>query len=205
MSLQTLSKMASNEPVGQRGRLLAGIALLAVLGGALVWAGATPDNPLGPAYPTEFEVMPAPEAYVGEQVILHGRVVDTEPVVIATPTSGSDRVTLVGAERYRGTVDGPLEPGVHMTAFGTLAEASTLTVERGLTRTPAEATYMYVVSALGGLWVAGRFGQGWRFDRQQLAFVPRADSRSTADRDGPPSDRQAGRLTDDESDTAGER
>lgn len=81
--LQILTQMSSSEPFGQRGRLLAAIALLALLGSALVWAGATPGDPLEPAYPTEVEVTPAPEAHVGERVVLGGRVVGNEPVAMS--------------------------------------------------------------------------------------------------------------------------
>lgn len=158
---------------GQRSRLLVGVLLLGLLGASLVWAGATPGDPLESEYPTEVEVTPMPEAYVGEQVVLGGRVVETGPVVIATRASGHGQFTLVDATDQLRNVDGSLEVGDRVTAFGTLEDDSTLAVEHGLTQEPSATRYMYVVSAIGGLWVAGRFFQGWRFDRATLAFVPR--------------------------------
>ncbi|MHC3438601.1 hypothetical protein ACYJ1Y_10990 [Natrialbaceae archaeon A-gly3] len=157
---------------GQRGRLLAGIFLFSLLVGGLVWAGATGD-PLESEYPTEVDVTPTPETYVGEQVVLGGYVVETDPVVIATRASGYGQFTLVDADEAHQNADGPLEDGDHVSAFGTLEDDSTLVVEHGLTRDQSETSYMYVVSALGGLWVAGRFFQSWRFDRSAFAFVPR--------------------------------
>ena len=46
---------------------------------------------------------------------------------------------------------------------------------------------MYVISFVGGLWVLGRFGRGWRFDRERLAFVPR-DEPAGGNRADRPSD-----------------
>ncbi|WP_238717376.1 Slp family lipoprotein [Natronorubrum halophilum] len=166
---------------GQRGRLLAGVVLGALLGGCLLWAGATPGDPLESAYPDEVEVTPTPEAYVGEQVVLGGRVVDTDPVVIATRASGYGRFTLVNADDRLQNADGPLERGDRVTAFGTLEADSTLVVERTTTRKSSETGYMLAVSAIAGLWVAGRFIRGWRFDRATLAFIPRERSSKTAD------------------------
>ncbi|WP_235920716.1 hypothetical protein [Natronorubrum halalkaliphilum] len=168
-------------PAGQRGRILAAVVLAALLGGCLLWAGATPGDPIDGAYPDEVEVTPAPESYVGEQVSLGGQVVDTDPVVIATRASGYGQFTLVGADERLQNADGPLDEGDRVTAFGTLEDESTLVVERTTTRQRAETRYMLVVSAIAGLWVAGRFVRGWRFDRETLAFVPRAQS-SEADR-----------------------
>ncbi|SIS07044.1 hypothetical protein [Natronorubrum thiooxidans] len=156
----------------QRSRILAALILVVLLAGCLVWAGTTPD-PLESQYPDETEVTPAPEAYVGEQVVLGGFVVDTDPVVIATRASGYGRFTLVDADDRLQNADGPLAVDDRVTAFGTLEDESTLVVERTTTRETSETAYMYVISAIGGLWVAGRFIRGWRFDWSTLAFVPR--------------------------------
>ncbi|WP_227014852.1 hypothetical protein [Natronorubrum aibiense] len=170
---------------GQRSRLLAAVVLVALVAGCLVWAGTTPD-PLESQYPDETSVTPSPEAYVGEQVVLGGFVVETDPVVIATRASGYGRFTLVGANDELQNADGPLTMGDQVTAFGTLEDESTLVVERTTTRESSETAYMLLASAVGGLWVAGRFLRGWRFDRTTLAFVPREQSgdHSSHDSDG---------------------
>ncbi len=162
-----------SEPYGQSGRVLAAFVLGALLVGSLVWVGATAADPLESPYPDETEVTPEPEAYVGEQVVLGGFVVDTDPVVIATRASGHGRFTLVDADDHLQNAAGPLDVDDRVDAFGTLEDESTLVVERTTTRQPSETAYMYVVSAIGGLWVVGRFVRGWRFDRSTLAFVPR--------------------------------
>ncbi|MFC4544476.1 hypothetical protein ACFO5R_21325 [Halosolutus amylolyticus] len=161
---------------GHRGRVLAAVVLGTLLVGALLWAGATPGDPMTSEYPDEVEVTPTPEAYVGEQVVLGGFVVDTDPVVIATRASGYGRFTLVGANDRLQNADGPLAEGDRVTAFGTLEDDSTLVVERTTTRASSETRYMLVVSLVGGLWVASRCLRDWRFDRGTLAFVPRGES-----------------------------
>ncbi|MDQ2049328.1 hypothetical protein RBH26_02400 [Natronolimnohabitans sp. A-GB9] len=165
-----------SEPYGQRGRALAALVLAGLLTGSLVVAGATADDPLESAYPDETDVTPSPETYVGEQVVLGGFVVETDPVVIATRASGYGQFTLVDADDALHNADEPLETDDRVTAFGTLEDESTLAVERTVTREQSETRYMFVVSALAGLWIVGRFARHWQFDRDAVAFVPRARS-----------------------------
>ncbi|WP_252700279.1 Slp family lipoprotein [Natronosalvus vescus] len=175
--------MAASELFGQRGRLFAGILLCCLLAGMMVWAGTTTDDPLEHQYPTDVEVTPTPETYVGEQVVLGGQIVDTDPVVIATRASGYGRFLLVDANDQVQNVDGALETGDHVTVFGTLTDEEALVVEHGLTQNPDDRGYMFLVSILGGLLVAGRFLNGWRFDRKALAFVPRSKAGSRGNED----------------------
>ncbi|ELZ14090.1 hypothetical protein C477_21260 [Haloterrigena salina JCM 13891] len=152
--------------------------LVGLLIGCLIWAGATVGDLTETQYPDETDVTPEPAAYVGDEVTLGGYVVDTDPVVIATRASGYGRFTLVDANAQLRTDDAPLERGDRVTAFGTLEDDSTLVVERTITRESTETRYMILASALGGLWVVGRFVRHWRIDRTALAFVPRERSRN---------------------------
>ncbi|TYL39314.1 hypothetical protein CV102_08540 [Natronococcus pandeyae] len=167
----------TREPFGQLGRAVAIGVLLAALVGLTVWAGALPVTPMESEVPTEVEVTPDREAYVGEQVVLGGFVVDTDPVVLATWSSGDGRFTLVDADRHVQNADEPLETGDRMSAYGTLEDEETLAVERATVQQPSETRYMVIVSLLGGLWVAGRLVRDWRFDLERLAFVPREPAR----------------------------
>ncbi|NUC72753.1 hypothetical protein HTZ84_10600 [Haloterrigena sp. SYSU A558-1] len=201
-----------SEPYGQSGRILAGIVLVGLLIGCSIWAGATVGDLTESRYPDETDVTPEPAAYVGDEVALGGYVVDTDPVVIATRASGYGRFTLVDTDARLRTADGPLERGDRVTAFGTLEDDSTLIVERAVTREPTETRYMLLASALGGLWVVGRFVRHWRVDRTALAFAPRDRSRSgRSDRENGPSGtgtRPAARANDrgaDQSQTDGPR
>ncbi|WP_222912754.1 hypothetical protein [Natrinema sp. SYSU A 869] len=161
------------EPFGQRGRLAAGVVLLAILAGLVLWAGAVPSDLMTSGHPDEVEVTPNREAYVGEQVAIGGRVVDTEPVVIATRASGYGRFTLANADEELQNSDMALERGDRVTAFGTLEDESTLVVDRTTVGNASGTAYMLFVSFVGGLWVVSRFVRDWRFDRGQLAFVRR--------------------------------
>ncbi|ELY67440.1 hypothetical protein [Natrinema versiforme] len=169
------------EPFGRRGRLVAGVALLAVLAGLVCWAGTIPGDLTDSDHPTEVDVTQNREAYVGERVALGGRVVETDPVVIATRASGSGRFTLVNENDTLQNGDELLERGDSVTAFGTLEDESTLAVERTTVGDTAGTAYMLLISFVAGLWVAGRFARDWRFDRDRLAFVRRDDPLSLWD------------------------
>lgn len=162
------------------GRRLAGVGLLVALVGLTLVAGASAD-PLESEYPTASEVTQNREASVGERVVLSGRVVDAEPVVVATRAGGDGRFTLVDANGRLRNGNGPLERGDRVTAFGRLVDESTLAVERTTVADPIGTAYMLVVSLLGGLWTVGRFATDWRFDRERVAVVRRTEPRSLED------------------------
>jgi hypothetical protein len=155
---------------GQRIRLLAFVMLAAVLFATLLWAGTlSPDQAMN-SYPDEDQIAQNPDAYVGQSVSLAGTVVDTDPLVIETVPDNGDpfRITLQNLNR-------PAAVGDEISAFGTLEDESTLTVENATVRSPWEFTYMYIISFLGGLLVLGRLATQWRFDTTHLAFRPRGD------------------------------
>lgn len=175
--------MPASEPFGQSGRLLAGVALLVALLALMGWTGATAAEPLARDYPDEVEVTPNPDAYVGDRVALGGIVVETDPVVIATRASGYGRFTVVNADESLQQSAGPLEEGDRVTAFGALADESTLDAERTITSEPQETLYMVGVSFVAGCWVLVRLVRGWRFDRARVAFVPRSATATSASPD----------------------
>lgn len=172
--------MTTKEPFGQVGRFVVAGMLLATLFGLMVWSGAVPANPLEREVPNEVEVTPNREAHVGEQVVLGGRIVDTDPVTLATRASGYGRFTLVDIDGQVRNTDEPLEVGDHVSAYGTLEDEETLVVTHAMVQPPSEVRYMFAVSLLGGLWVAGRVLRQWRFDTGRLAFVPRDRSPSSS-------------------------
>jgi hypothetical protein len=142
--------------------------LILVLAGLLVWAGTLSPADARRDFPSEDEVGPNRDAYVGERVTLSGTVVGTDPPVVDVEygTGESFRATLADADQS-------VSAGDRVSAFGRLEPSSTLVVERVIVREPWELWYMYGVSFLGGLWVLVRTLRRWRFDAEQLAFVPR--------------------------------
>ena len=153
-------------------RLVARLALIAVLlvvlFGLLVSAGTILPDPAIHNYPHTDHVYGNTEMYIGEQVELRGPAVETEPLVIRIGRTGG-HITITGADQE-------VEPGQLVSAFGVLTDGSTLEAERVMVREPWEATYMYVVSILAAMWVAGRIVRHWRFDFGTFAFVPRSDA-----------------------------
>jgi hypothetical protein len=176
--------MTGREPFGQGIRLLAIVAVFAALLGLIVWSGASPADPMETEAPTEVDVTPDRESYVGEQVALGGEVVDTDPVVVATRASGYGQFTVVEADETTRNTDDPLETGEQITAYGTLEDESTLDAERITVQNPSDTQYMMIVSLIGGLLVAGRLLRDWRVDVDRLAFVPRERARPRSDDDG---------------------
>lgn len=166
------ARMPAREPAGQVGRLLATVLLVLAVAALLVWAGTLSPDPAANRYPEEEDVMPYPGSHVGERASVGGYVVGTDPVIIETGYSGPSRFMLEGATAAEGNVES-LENGDRVTAFGTIVDESTIETERLVTGTARSQAYMLVVSAVGGLWVAGRLLWGWRFDPTALAFVPR--------------------------------
>ena len=59
--------------------------------------------------------------------------------------------------------------------LGTLTGPNVVHAENMVSRAPWEATYMYVVSFIGGLWVLIRLLQHWRVDPDTYSVVLRDD------------------------------
>jgi hypothetical protein len=167
---------APDRSFGPWARALAVVVLLATLGGLFVAAGTQTPNPELNDHPGGDEVGPDPDAYVGQEVSLNGRVVRSDPlrVEVEYGTGETFRVTVTG-------VDPAVADGDVLNTFGTLEDEGTLAADRVIVREPWEMWYMYLVSFAGGLWVLTRTVRRWRVDRQRLAVVPREEPLSIGD------------------------
>lgn len=164
--------MAPSEPLGQSGRLLVAVILLAALLGLSVWFDAVPSSGWREAYHDEDAFGPSPEAFLDERVTAAGTVVDTDPLTLEiSHRGGESRFVVEGYARE-------VSHGEYVRVMGTLEDESTIRSVRYAPHEPWEDTYMYVVSTIGGLWVVARFFRGWGFDRRRLAFDPRTHGRS---------------------------
>jgi hypothetical protein len=121
-------------------------------------------------YPNEGDVIENPDAFVGDKVVFGGIVVETDPVTVEVKPETGDTIYVTFEN-----VNRPPSVGDEISAYGTLEEGHTLDVERAIVRVPWEFSYMYIVSFVGELWVLVRILRHWRFDFEQLAFVPQED------------------------------
>jgi hypothetical protein len=199
--------MSSREPFGQGVRLVAIGLVVVALAGLIVWSGASPADPMESELPDETEVPNDRASYVGEEVVLGGEVVETDPVVIATQASGYGQFTVLEADAAVQNTDDPLEVGDQVTTGGTLEDEETLAAERATVQEPSDTRYMMLVSLLGGFLVVGRVLRDWRFDLERLAFVPRERARSRGESsDNSAAEGRRGRTDDAlEASTGGDR
>lgn len=159
-------------PTTPRTRLAALALLVALLGVAAVAHGTLEPDPDRHRYPDNEHLAEDYGAHVGERAVLSGTVVETDPLVVREqlPGGAEQELTLTG-------VDADATRGDSVWFYGTVRPDRTVEVATAAVRAPWELRYMYVVSALGGLLVLGRFLRQWRFDRSRLAFVPRTGDR----------------------------
>lgn len=155
-----------------RSRIAALALLIAVLTGMLVAHGTVGPDPDRHRYPDLEVLSQEGDTLVGDRVVLSGTAVETNPVVLSgSPGARPDViVVLTGVER-------DVDRGDDLWIAGTVQSDYSVSVTTAIVRSPWELRYMYVVSAIGGLWVLRRFVREWRFDRDRLAFVPRTDRR----------------------------
>lgn len=133
--------------------------------GMMVISGATLEQAY-PDLPHESDVVDDPETYVGETVLLEGRVVDVDPVVIAVSTGeGTRRFTLAGTSQA-------IKPGAYVEVYGTLEDPDTIRVIEAVAITDEGLWYAYLISVIGVVWVLVRLFRHWRFDRQAWGLRP---------------------------------
>ncbi|MFB6227592.1 MAG: hypothetical protein ABEH88_03250 [Halobacteriales archaeon] len=153
-----------------RARLLVVLVLLAALFGLVVWHGTLTPAPDAGAYPGSEELAADYEAYLGEDVTVGGRIVETDPVVVEAEYGVEEPILL--------TVVG-LDPGVtvekdaHLRVFGTVEPDRTVRAENAFAVPPIGPLYAWTISFLAGLWVLGRIVRRFRVDREEWGLVPR--------------------------------
>ena len=145
--------------------------LVLLLAGTFVWYGTVGPDPANNNYPDNDEIAQNPDAYLGEHVSVGGTVVAHDPLRIEVGYGLEGTMTL----EITGVDDLP-PIGHDLNVFGTLTEPTVVHAENTVSRAPWEATYMYVISFIGGAWVLGRLLRHWRIDPDTYSVVPRGDS-----------------------------
>ena len=128
-------------------------------------ASAVDDDP----FPDQRAFLSSPGDYLGERVVVGGRVVATDPLRlrVAGPEGTEATVTVTGRPCCPATGD-------VVTAYGVLTAPETVRALNAVVVPAWGRPYAYVVSALAGLWTLARIVRHWRFDPDEVAFVRRS-------------------------------
>ena len=141
--------------------------LLGVLFVLFVAYGAGVGVSDGPPY-DESAVIHEPETALGEQIEVSGVVVSLDPVQIDIGhADGSTGFVVENAP--------DVDVGQQLTVAGVLVDERTVDAdrERTVVRDTWELQYMYAISVLAAVLVAGRIANEWRFRSRDVLFEPR--------------------------------
>lgn len=126
------------------------LLLFGILAGLLVFAGTIEQDSSDNNVPENDNILETPGAYTGERVSVWGTIVDTDPLTIEDEPRPGDSITFVVE-----TVETDVEPGEHLSVYGTLHEDNRIEVNSVVHREPWEIHYewltpQYVTSAMAG-------------------------------------------------------
>lgn len=149
-----------------------------------VWSGAMPSD--AETYPSESEIVEHPDRYVGDEIVVDGPVVDTNPVVVAIsgPDGESGQFTVTGISKT-------VEHGDELRVYGVLTDSKSIHSFEAIVISPWELRYAWVISFLAGLWVLVRFARHWTFDRSELVFQLRQNPENDSQSKRPPAESDA--------------
>lgn len=154
-------------PLSRAGGVL---ALLAILGGLLVWYGSLGLAPGAWVLPGETHLEENYDDHVGDRVEFQATVVSTDPVIAESAFGEGPahtlRVTLTGLETE-------IQPGDRLAVYGVARPGHTIGVRNAYLVPRGNYTAVYLVSALAGLWVLGRLALTWRVNIDELVLEPR--------------------------------
>ncbi|RDZ39004.1 MULTISPECIES: hypothetical protein [Haloferax] len=152
------------------GQRVTGVVVLVVcLGGLLIWFGSLGPDPAVGAYPGGNELGADYNAYLDEQVVVGGEVIEAEPLTIAVEYGDGETIELHLVDENSQLA---ATQGDHVTLSGTVKPDQTVIVEHAYAVPGERYLYMYLVSFGGGLWVLTRIIRTWRFDRDTWSLVP---------------------------------
>jgi hypothetical protein len=147
-------------PIPHRGVTV--VVLLLALGALLVAHGALAPDPTAGRFPGN-DAVAAGTLTAGDRVVVAGTARGGAPGGTRLDLDGGPTVVVRGLDA---------DPGADVWLYGTY-EDGTIRNERAVVRAPWEITYLYAVSALGGLFTLGRVARTWRLDTDRWVVVPR--------------------------------
>lgn len=147
-------------PTPRRGVAISLLALVLVC--LLVAYGTLAPDPAAGRFPNNDAVARGALA-PGDRVVVAGTARGVEDGGTVVDLHGGPRVVVRGIDA---------DPGADVWLYGTYEDGA-IRSGRAVVRAPWEITYLYAVSALGGLLTLGRVVRTWRFDAERWRFVPR--------------------------------
>jgi len=149
-------------------RVVLVLGLVCAQCGLLVWFADVGYE--GSPHPGGEELVDDYDAYLEEDVVVYGQVVDTDPLVIAYEDDGRTiefRVT--------GVTD-TIEEGEYLEVYAT-AHTDHVLVAIDIVNYPERGHwYAYGISALAAVLTGGRLVRDWEFDRQTFGLERRNDA-----------------------------
>lgn len=158
-------------------RLVTICLLVGALAGLAVWFGTVPPGAQAGQPLTTDRIAASENVPVGQHVQVTGSVWKTDPVVLTTEyaywtgthyRTGSREFIVTGSVT-------PVTSSQSLQVYGTLRSANTIEATNSVAVSRANISYMYVVSALAGVWTLARLALGWTVDRRTLAITRRPE------------------------------
>lgn len=145
-------------------RLVVFAVLCAALTGLVVWHGSLSYDPSENRFPggSEFTAGALQE---GDRIETGGEVLSADRDIATVSIYGEPVPVYTDART--------LEPGDQVWLYGTVGSDGSIDAMESIVRDPWELTYMYGVSVVAAVLIAGRFVRDWRFSRERWGFEPR--------------------------------
>jgi hypothetical protein len=150
------------------------VGALAALG---IWFGTIPPGVQDGQPLTADRIAASEDVPVGQHVQVTGSVFQTDPVVLTTEyaywtgthyRTGSREFVVTGSVT-------PVTSSQSLQVYGTLRSANTIEAMNSVAVSRINIYYMYVVSALAGVWTLARLALGWTIDWRTLAITRRPE------------------------------
>ncbi|WP_251328599.1 hypothetical protein [Haloplanus pelagicus] len=145
---------------------LAAIAILVCLQfGLLVWFGGVGYG--GEPFPGGAELSIDTEAYVGEEAVVYGQVIETEPLTLEYDDDG--RIVEFRVTGVRTSV----EEGQYLEVYATVRDDGSLAAIETVAYAERGHWYAYGISALAAVITGYRLLAHWTVDRRTFGLKPR--------------------------------
>lgn len=148
-------------------RILVVFVLLAAIGGCLVWYGTLGPAPTAGVPPGDEDVLSSATEFVGEEVLVSGTVVETDPLTVEISADGHTGSVVIEQSTTMGVT------GDTLVVYGDLVAEDRIAARSVVHKSAGDYRRTLVVSAVAGLWVLLRSLRHWRLEPRKLRVVRR--------------------------------